>query len=77
MIQEINAIFDGKSLQLESPLNLNVGTRVKIIVETILPQEQSPKTFLETAQSLKLQGNPDWSEKIDRYLYGETVSDNE
>ena len=40
MIQEINAIFDGKSLQLESPLNLDVGTRVKIIVETILPQEQ-------------------------------------
>ena len=66
MIQEINAIFDGKSLQLESPLNLDVGTRVKIIVETILPQEQSPKTFLETAQSLQLQGNPDWSEKIDQ-----------
>jgi hypothetical protein len=77
MIQEINAIFDGKSLQLESPLNLDVGTRVKIIVETILPQKHPPKTFLETAQSLELQGNPDWSDKIDQYLYGETVSDHE
>jgi hypothetical protein len=65
MIQEINAIFDGKSLQLESPLNLDVGTRVRIIVETILPQEKTQKTFFETAQSLQLQGNPDWSEKID------------
>jgi hypothetical protein len=74
MIQEINAIFDGKSLPMESPLNLDVGTRVKIIVETILPQKHPPKTFLETAQSLELQGNPDWSEKIDQYLYGETVS---
>ncbi|GDZ95771.1 hypothetical protein PA905_42010 [Planktothrix agardhii CCAP 1459/11A] len=49
MIQEINAIFDGKSLQLESPLNLDVGTRVRIIVETILPQEKPQKTFFETA----------------------------
>ncbi|CAD5932249.1 MAG: hypothetical protein ACOYOY_04910 [Planktothrix agardhii] len=65
MIQEINAIFDGKSLQLESPLNLDVGTRVRIIVDTILPQEKTQKTFFETAQSLQLQGNPDWSEKID------------
>jgi Predicted nucleic acid-binding protein, contains PIN domain len=47
MIQEINAIFDGKSLQLESPLNLDIGTRVKIIVETILPQEQPQKHFLK------------------------------
>ncbi|BBD55214.1 hypothetical protein [Planktothrix agardhii] len=61
MIQEINAIFDGKYLQLESPLNLDIGTRVRIIIETILPQEQRPKTFLETAQSLQLQGNPDSS----------------
>lgn len=54
MILEINAIFDGKSLQLESALNLDIGTRVRIIVDTILPQEQRPKTFLETAQSLQL-----------------------
>jgi hypothetical protein len=47
MIQEINAIFDGKSLQLESPLNLDIGTRVRIIVETILPQKQLPKTFCQ------------------------------
>ncbi|HBW56938.1 MAG TPA: hypothetical protein DEF27_03715 [Oscillatoriales bacterium UBA8482] len=77
MIQELNAIFDGTSLQLESPLNLDVGTRVRIIVETVLPQEQPPKTFLQTAQSLQLQGEPDWSEKIDWYLYGEMVSGND
>jgi hypothetical protein len=75
MIQELEGIFDGTALQLEAPLNLAVGTRVRIIVETILPNEQKqPKTFLQTAQSLQLQGEPDWSEKIDQYLYGETVS---
>ena len=78
MPQEVEAIFDGTSLQLEAPLNLAAGTRVRIIVERVLPNKVKPhKTFLETAQSLKLQGDPDWSEKIDQYLYGETLSEND
>jgi hypothetical protein len=78
MSQQLEATFDGTSLQLEEPLNLAIGTRVRIIVESIAPLESiQPKTFLQTAQSLKLQGEPDWSEKIDQYLYGETVSSND
>jgi hypothetical protein len=78
MLQELEAIFDGTALQPVVPLNLAAGTRVLIIVESVLPNEvKPPKTFLKTAQSLKLQGDPDWSEKIDQYLYGETVSDND
>jgi hypothetical protein len=76
MPQEIEAVFDGTALQLEVPLNLAVGTRVRIVVDSVLPNEvKPPKTFLQTAQSLKLQGEPDWSEKIDQYLYGETLSE--
>ncbi len=76
--QELEAVFDGKALQLEAPLNLAVGTRVRIVVENVLPNKvKPPKTFLKTAQSLKLQGEPDWSEKIDQYLYGKTLSDND
>ena len=75
MTQEFEAIFDGTALQLEVPLNLAVGTRVRVIVASIVPNEaQQPKTFLKTAQSLKLHGDPDWSENIDQYLYGETPS---
>jgi len=78
MQQELEAVFDGKVLQLEVPLNLAAGTRVGIIVESVLPDEaKQPKTFLQTAQSLKLHGDPDWSEKIDQCLYGETLSDND
>jgi hypothetical protein len=78
MLQELEAVFDGKALQPEVPLNLAAGTRVRIIVESVLPNEvKPPKTFLKTAQSLKLQGTPDWSEKIDQYLYGETLSDDD
>jgi hypothetical protein len=77
MLQELEAVFDGTALQPEVPLNLAIGTRVRIIVESVLPDEvKPPKTFLKTAQSLKLQGQPDWSEKIDQYLYAETLFDN-
>ena len=78
MSQELEAVFDGTALQLEAPLNLAAGTRVRIIVESVLADEvKPPKTFLKTAQSLKIQGAPDWSEKIDQYLYGETLSESE
>ena len=78
MLQKLEAVFDGTALQPEVPLNLAAGTRVRIIVESVLPNEvKPPKTFLKTAQSLKLQGDPDWSEKIDQYLYGENLSDND
>jgi hypothetical protein len=69
MLQEIEAIFDGTALQLETPLNLAVGTRVRIVVESVLPNEQKPKSFLQTAKSLQLEGDPDWSEKVDQYVY--------
>jgi hypothetical protein len=78
MLQELEAIFDGTAFQLAAPLNLAIGTRVRIIVESVLPNEQEqPKAFLQTAKSLQLQGEPDWSEKIDQYLYGETISVND
>ncbi len=78
MLQELDAVFDGTAFQLEAPLNLAAGARVRIVVESVLPSNvKLPKTFLKTAQSLELQGQPDWSEKIDQYLYGETLSDND
>jgi hypothetical protein len=78
MFQELEAVFDGTALQPEVSLNLPTGTRVRIIIESVLPNEAKPaKTFLKTAQSLKLQGEPDWSEKIDQYLYGETLASND
>lgn len=78
MPQALQAVFDGTALQLEEPLNLAAGTRVIIIIESVLPNDvKSPKSFLETAQSLQLQGEPDWSENIDQYLYGETIDHND
>ena len=78
MFQELEAVFDGIALQPDVPLSLAAGTRVRITVESVLPNEvKLNKTFLKTAQSLKLQDEPNWSEKIDQYLCGETLSDND
>lgn len=75
MIQALEAVFDGIALHPQVPLNLEAGTRVRITVETVSPaSEEQPKSFLQTAKSLRLQGEPDWSVKIDQHLYGESVS---
>ncbi len=48
------------------------------VCHPILPNEKKQsKTFLQTAKYLQLEGEPDWSEKIDQYLYRETLSDND
>lgn len=54
-----------------SPSSLSNKSSENLAKQSAKPQ----KTFLETAQSLNLQGVPDWSEKIDQYLYGDTRSE--
>ncbi len=77
MLQKLEAVFDGKALQPKEPLNLTAGTRVQITVESVPNEEKPSQTFLKTAQSLNLQGAPDWSEKIDQHLYGESLPEND
>jgi hypothetical protein len=73
-MQKFEAIYNGTDLQLEEPLDLAKGTRVRILVESIMPSHtmhndigsrevKRPRAFMQMAQSLKLQGNSDWSEK--------------
>ena len=37
--------------------------------------EQKPKSFLQVARSLRLQGPADWSSRLDDYLYGGATLD--
>lgn len=77
MIQTLDALFDGKNLVPEVPLNIKSGTRVRVIVESLSPEvKPTPKSFLQTAKSLKLQGNPDWSTNINQYLSEGNISEN-
>ena len=66
----LGAIFDGRVLRPEEPLELKPNTRVLITIETLPVVETNPVSFLDTALSLGLQGPADWSTKLDDYLYG-------
>lgn len=70
-MQTLEAIFDGKVLLPGEPLELQEGERVRITVEPLEKKvNEAPASFLDTAQSLQIEGPPDWSDKIDEYLYG-------
>lgn len=66
------ATFDGKVLRPEEPISLPPNTRVRLLLE---PAESgvapgAVRSFLSVARSLDLEGPPDWSGRLDEYLYG-------
>lgn len=60
MTQALEATFDGVVLHPNEPLQLEPNTRVRLVVETLPPVAQ-PKSFLQTARDLNLDGPADWS----------------
>lgn len=75
MVKTLDAVFDGQVLHLEEPINLQPNTRVRITIETFETETTSPSSFLQTARSLKIEGPSDWSAKVDDYLYGAMLDD--
>jgi predicted DNA-binding antitoxin AbrB/MazE fold protein len=64
----IEAIFDGKVFHPVAPISIKPDTRVKIVVEN---ESGTPSvSCLDVAENLRLDGPPDWSAKLDEYLYG-------
>lgn len=70
MATTITATFDGEVLRLDEPLELAPQTRVRIT----LVSEPPPCSFLQTAKSLNLEGPPDWSDRLESYLYGDAIN---
>ncbi len=66
MVQKMEAVFDGKVLRPDTPLQLEVNTGVRLTVETLSEVEQIPRSFLHTARSMKLEVPIDWSAKLDQ-----------
>lgn len=77
MVKTIEAIFDGEAFFPVEPIALKPNTRVKVIIETLLSDEDEVPSFLQTAQSLNLDGPSDWSANLDDYLYGEQAQNDE
>ncbi|MFL6198036.1 MAG: antitoxin family protein [Thermoanaerobaculia bacterium] len=68
MTKTLDALYDGKAFLPEEPLDLQPNTRVRITVETDPAPQAEPYSFLDMAQTLRLEGPPDWSERIEDYL---------
>ena len=77
MVQTLEAVYDGTVLRPDEPLPLEANTRVRLTVEPIPAKTGEPLSFLDVARSLRLDGPPDWSRNLDRYLYGDEDAPNE
>lgn len=75
MLKTIEAVYDGKAFLPKEPLELEANTRVRLVVETLPLEEDGALSFLEVAAGLHLDGPPDWSSRLDDYLYGELDAD--
>ena len=73
MMKTIEATFDGTVFRPTEPVLLEPNTRVKITFKT--EPTAKPRSFLDTARNLNLDGPADWSEKVEEYLYGGMVDD--
>ncbi len=71
MTKTLHALYDGKVLRPEEPLNLRPNIRVRITVEAADVKTAKKRSFLQTARSLELEGPSDWSVRLEDYLYGE------
>ena len=70
MIKTVHAIYDGKVLRPEEPVDLEPNTHVRIAIEKIESEKAKTNSFLQTARSLSLEGPADWSTRLEEYLYG-------
>jgi hypothetical protein len=75
MNKTVVAIFDGQAFYPEEPIDLKPQTRVRITVDAVSGATEANGSFLETAQSLDLDGPKDWAENLDKYLYGSEKSE--
>lgn len=73
----LHLVYDGEVFRPEEPVELRPDTRVRVTIETIEPASSAPRSFLQTAKGLRLKGPPDWSERLEEYLYGELGDANE
>jgi hypothetical protein len=67
----VEATYDGTVFRPAEPVSLEPNTLVRLTVEKLPPKSTNVASFLETARSLHLEGPPDWSVNLDKYLYGE------
>lgn len=77
MSQTLDAVFDGNVFRPDRPIELEPNTRVRITIEPATASQERSESFLRVARSLNLDGPPDWSSRLDDYLYGRSGTPDE
>jgi hypothetical protein len=70
-MKRVNATYDGEVFHPDEPVEIPPNTRVTLSVDE--PAEEKtgePYSFLKAVRAANLEGPPDWSERLDHYLYG-------
>jgi hypothetical protein len=70
MSTTLYAMFDGEVFRPDHPLRIAPNTRVRLTIEAEQAEPRSPRSFLDVAEGLDLDGPPDWSSRLGDYLYG-------
>jgi hypothetical protein len=71
----VPATYDGEVLRPDEPLPLPPNTRVLVTVDPGEADRKAERSFLETALSLSVDGPEDFSTRLDEYLYGDLIDD--
>ena len=69
MIKTLEAIYDGKALQLKEPLAMKPGTRVEAPAQFSETEGGKAPSILAVVRALHLSGPADFSKNLDEYLY--------
>jgi hypothetical protein len=69
--------FDGEVVRFAEPVELPPNTRVRVVVEEAGDPADRPYSFFQAALEMDVQGPPDWSARIDDYLYGSNLGERE
>jgi hypothetical protein len=86
MTTTVDAMFDGEVFWPTQPVELEPNTAVKLTVETAAtsePHEHAsvnkgmPYSFFDVLKSMEIDGPPDWSANVDKYLYGHLYEEEE
>lgn len=71
MTRLVQARFDGEVVRLEEPVDLAPDAAVWVVIDEPDVPAGAPYSFFKAALEMDVQGPPDWSERIDDYLYGD------
>ena len=78
MTHKVEATYDGEAVHPDEPLHLAPYSRFVMSYEPV--EEKSPAapvSFIDVALANPVHGPADWSERVDHYLYGGMVDEEE